>query len=52
MFNADEEIVLVPKVTNELSAEQKEELSSRIESYHNDRSIGKSWSEIKNSLSH
>ncbi len=36
----------------ELSAEQKKELSSRIESYHNDRSIGKSWSDIKSSLLH
>lgn len=35
-----------------LSTEQKKELSSRIESYHNDRSIGKSWSEIKSSLLH
>lgn len=36
----------------ELSDEQKKELSSRIESYHNDRSIGKSWSDIKSSLLH
>lgn len=37
---------------DELSVEQKKELSSRIESYHNDRSIGKSWSDIKSSLLH
>ena len=34
MFDADEEIVLAQKVSNELSIEQKKELSSRIESYH------------------
>ncbi|MFH0709604.1 MAG: hypothetical protein V2A75_05300 [Pseudomonadota bacterium] len=38
--------------SNELSVEQKKELTSRIESYHNDRSIGKSWSDIKSSLLH
>lgn len=35
-----------------LSSEQKKELSSRIESYHNNRYIGKSWSDIKGSLLH
>lgn len=50
MSDVDKEIVLVQKVTNELSTEQKKELSSRIESYHNDRSIGKSWSNIKSTL--
>jgi hypothetical protein len=50
MFDAHEEIVLVQKVINELSAEQKKELTSRIESYNNDRSIGKSWNEIKGAL--
>jgi len=35
----------------ELSIEQKEELNSRIESFHNNPSIGKSWTEIKAQLS-
>ncbi len=34
----------------ELSIEQKEELDIRIKSFHNDPSIGRSWSEIKNDI--
>ena len=34
----------------ELSALQKKELNSRIESFHNNRNIGKSWKEIKSSI--
>jgi len=34
-----------------LSFEQKEELSKRIKSFHNDPLIGRSWSEIKNTIS-
>lgn len=34
MFDADEEIALAQKVSDELSVEQKRELASRIESYH------------------
>jgi len=35
----------------ELSTEQKEELHSRISSFHNDPSIGRSWSEVKSDIS-
>jgi len=35
----------------ELSIEQKKELNSRIQSFHNDPSIGRSWNEIKNTIS-
>ncbi|MEA3553206.1 MAG: addiction module protein [Campylobacterota bacterium] len=34
----------------ELSIEQKEELNSRIKSFHNDPSIGRSWNEIKTDI--
>ena len=34
----------------ELSALQKKELNSRIELFHNNRNIGKSWNEIKSSI--
>lgn len=34
----------------ELSTEQKTELNSRILSFHNDRTIGRSWDEVKNDL--
>ncbi|MDD2780632.1 hypothetical protein [Sulfuricurvum sp.] len=50
MSDVDEEIALAQKVTNELSPEQKKELTSRIESYHNDRSIGETWRDIKGTL--
>lgn len=33
-----------------LTPEQKEELNSRIESFHKDPTIGKSWDDIKNTL--
>ncbi len=33
-----------------LTEEQKKELSSRINSFHKDPSIGRSWDEIRNSL--
>jgi hypothetical protein len=49
-IDADEEIALARKAAKELSPEQKNELSARIESYHNDRSIGKSWSDIKGTV--
>lgn len=48
--DADEEIAFVYKAIKELSSEQKNELSSRVKSYHNDRSIGKSWSDIKGTV--
>jgi hypothetical protein len=35
----------------ELSIEQKEELNSRILSFRDDPSIGRSWDEIKNTIS-
>lgn len=35
----------------ELSTEQKNELNSRVASFHNDRTIGRSWEEIKKNLS-
>ena len=35
----------------ELSLEQKEELNSRISSFHNDPSIGRSWNEVKSDIS-
>jgi len=35
----------------ELSTEQKEELNSRISSFHNDPSIGRSWNEVKSDIS-
>jgi putative addiction module component (TIGR02574 family) len=35
----------------ELSTEQKEELNSRITSFHNDPSIGRSWNEVKSNIS-
>ena len=35
----------------ELSAEQKKELNSRISSFHNDPSIGRSWDEVKSDIS-
>lgn len=34
--------------TSELSEEQKKELSSRINSFHENRSIGRDWNDIKN----
>lgn len=34
----------------QLSHKQKEELNSRIESFHKDPTIGRSWDEIKNSI--
>jgi len=34
----------------ELTNEQKEKLNLRIISFHKNRTIGKSWNEIKNSL--
>ncbi len=34
----------------ELTNEQKKELSSRIKSFHDDPSIGRTWEEIKNDL--
>ena len=41
----------INKSNLELSAEQKVELNSRISSFHNDPSIGRSWNEIKNTIS-
>lgn len=38
------------ETSDQLSSVQKKELASRIESYHSNRSIGKTWSEIKGSL--
>ncbi len=35
----------------ELSTEQKKELDVRIKSFHNDPSMGRSWNEIKNTIS-
>ena len=35
----------------ELSTEQKKELNSRVSSFHNDPSIGRSWNEIKSNIS-
>ena len=34
----------------QLSPEQKEELNSRIDSFHKDPTIGRSWDEIKSSI--
>jgi len=34
----------------ELSTEQREELNSRISSFHNNPSIGRSWNEIKSDI--
>lgn len=34
----------------ELSNEQKAELNSRIEAFHGNREMGRSWEEIKNEL--
>jgi len=36
----------IKKSNLELSAEQKLELNSRISSFHNDPSIGRSWNEV------
>lgn len=36
--------------TSELSEEQKKELTSRINSFHENRSIGRDWNDIKNDL--
>ena len=41
----------INKSNLELSIEQKEELDMRIKSFHNDPSIGRSWNEIKNTIS-
>jgi len=41
----------VDKSNIELSKEQKEELDTRIKSFHNNPSIGRSWDEIKNTIS-
>ena len=41
----------VDKSNIELSKEQKKELDTRIKSFHNDPSIGRSWDEIKNTIS-
>ena len=40
----------INKSNLELSAEQKVELNSRISSFHNDPSMGRSWNEIKNTI--
>ena len=37
--------------TLELSIKQKEELNSRISSFHNDPSLGRSWDKIKSTVS-
>jgi len=34
----------------ELSTEQKEELNSRISSFHDDPSMGRSWNEVKSDI--
>jgi len=34
----------------QLSSKQQKELNSRIESFHNDRTIGKSWNKIKGNI--
>jgi len=36
--------------TSELSEEQKKELYSRINSFHENRSIGRDWNDIKSDL--
>ncbi|MDY0234025.1 MAG: hypothetical protein RBS11_08310 [Sulfurimonas sp.] len=36
--------------TSELSEEQKRELASRINSFHENRSIGRDWNDIKSDL--
>ncbi|MCK9492540.1 MAG: addiction module protein [Sulfurimonas sp.] len=36
--------------TSELSEEQKKELASRINSFHENRSIGRDWNDIKSDL--
>lgn len=36
--------------TSELSEEQKKELNSRINSFHNNPSIGRNWDDIKTEL--
>ena len=36
--------------TSDLSEEQKKELNSRINSFHEDRSIGRNWNDIKSDL--
>ena len=36
--------------TSELSEEQKKELSSRIDSFHKDPSMGRQWNEVKADL--
>lgn len=36
--------------TSELSEEQKKELDSRINSFHENRSMGREWSAIKSEL--
>jgi len=41
----------IDKSTLELSFKQKEELNLRIQSFHDNPSIGHSWGEIKNSIS-
>ena len=41
----------VDKSNMELLEEQKKELDTRIKSFHNDPSVGRSWDEIKNTIS-
>ena len=41
----------INKSNLELSTEQKEELNSRISSFHNDPLIGRSWNEVKSNIS-
>lgn len=36
--------------TSELSEEQKKELASRVNSFHENRSIGRNWNDIKKDL--
>ena len=38
------------KYSSELSKEQKEELTSRVNSFHKDPSLGRSWDEVKKEL--
>ena len=40
----------INKQNSELTIEQKKELNLRIKSFHNDPSIGYSWSKIKNTI--
>ena len=52
-INTQVEILVLPLSSmydSELTNEQKKELNQRMDSFHNDRNIGRTWDDIKSEL--